>query len=57
MENLEITPKDEAKIDALVNEMGLSTESALSLLRDSDGTIRFNLPVEGDISDPKIKLG
>lgn len=57
LKKLEISPKDETKMDALVSELGLSLESMLSLLRDGDGTIRLNLPIEGDVDNPDIKLG
>jgi hypothetical protein len=32
-------------------------ETALSLLRDKDGTIKLQVPISGDIADPKFSVG
>ena len=32
-------------------------ETALSLLRDKDGTIKLKVPITGDIADPKFSVG
>ena len=56
LEKMKISPKNENRIKKFVSELTISIETAVSLLRDSDGTIRIKLPVTGDISDPDIGL-
>ena len=57
LKKLKLSPEDKNKIQRLASELTVSVETALSLLRDKDGTIRLKLPVSGDISDPKIGMG
>jgi len=37
--------------------VSLPVSLAISLLKDPDGTINLNVPVEGDLNDPKFSLG
>lgn len=37
--------------------IGLPVKLALAILRDRNGDIRFNVPVTGDLNDPKVKIG
>lgn len=57
MKKTSLVPDDENKIKKVVTELTVPLESAISLLRDSDGSIKLKLPVSGDISDPRIGLG
>jgi len=37
--------------------IGLPIKLAIALLRDRNGDIRLSVPVEGDLDDPKLKIG
>jgi hypothetical protein len=37
--------------------INLPLDLAVSLLKDSDGTIHVELPIEGDVDDPKFRVG
>ncbi len=39
-----------------VTELPVSLDFALNLLRDSDGTIELDLPIEGDLDDPEVNV-
>src|SRR5262249_33411303 len=47
--------KDEA--DPLAADLGVPLETGLMLLQDDKGDIQLEIPVKGDLKDPKLGLG
>ncbi len=57
LDNLKVTPKDDNKMKQLTAKLTMPLDTAMSLLRDKDNSIRIKLPVHGDITDPKFEIG
>jgi hypothetical protein len=46
----------EPKQIALSKEASIPLETALNLLRDDDGKVRLDIPIEGNLTDPDFKI-
>jgi len=46
--------RDAEKIEGLTQQLSMPLDAALDLLKDSDGNVALDLPVKGDINDPKF---
>lgn len=45
---------DQDKVDALTDQEGTSLNATLALLREKDKSIRLEIPIKGDITDPQF---
>jgi len=54
---LTVETSDKDKINKMTSMLTMPLDSALSLLRDKNDVIKLDLPVSGDINDPKFGLG
>jgi len=52
MNNLELKPGDKEKMKAMTEQISISLDTALSMLRDSNNNIKLNVPIKGNINDP-----
>ena len=57
LRNSRFVPVDEATIARVSRQISMPVETALDLLRDSNGNIHLTIPVRGDLTDPDVGLG
>lgn len=56
LNNLNVKVSDPEKLKGLTTQLSMPLDAALSLLRDKDNNIRLQLPVGGDLQNPKFNL-
>ncbi len=56
LNNLEVSPKNEKKMEKLAAQLTMPLDAALAMLRDKEKNIRLTLPVSGAMDDPKFDL-
>lgn len=56
LRNLQVKVADEKEAQQLQRKLSMPLDTALNMLRDGDDHIRLDLPVTGDIRDPKFEL-
>jgi outer membrane protein OmpA-like peptidoglycan-associated protein len=56
LSNLKLSPLSPADAERLSAQVGIPVETAVSLLKDADGTIRLELPISGTTDSPDIDL-
>ena len=56
LSNLKLSPLSPADAERLSAQVGVPVETAVSLLKDADGTIRLELPISGTTDSPDIDL-
>lgn len=56
LRNSKFVPADKEVIDRISKQITMPLDTAIGLLRDKNGNLRLNVPVEGDIQDPNFKL-
>ena len=54
---LELEKLSKSEQDEFTKELGLPVNTALSLLRDRNDDIKINIPVEGNLNDPRVRVG
>ena len=57
MNQLVLSKLEQDELTELDNQLGMPVNTAINLLRDADGTIELNIPVQGDLNNPEIKIG
>lgn len=57
LRGLEVEPLDPATMAELQTELAMPLDSALNMLRDGNNVIRLELPVSGDLHNPRFDLG
>jgi|UPI0003751269 hypothetical protein len=56
LDHLKVTAQTPTVVDTLQNFIGLSPEAALDTLRDSNDSIKLDIPIDGDLAAPDFKL-
>lgn len=56
LNKLELEPVNEALIASLSKQLTMPVGTALDLLKDDDGVIKLELPIEGDLNNPDIDI-
>jgi len=54
--NINVSPQDETKMAQLATQLTMPLDVALSTLTDKNNDVHLDLPVSGDISDPKFSI-
>lgn len=54
LRRLQIGPENPDLMQQLTGKLSMSLDGALDLLRDSNGDISLNLPISGDLTNPKF---
>lgn len=54
---LEVEAVHEEDRSEATGELGVPLGTALNLVRDSDGTIHLDIPIQGDLNDPAFRIG
>lgn len=57
LRNSRFVPEDEAIIASMSKRISMPVDMALDLLRDSNGNVKLNIPISGDLSNPDFGAG
>lgn len=55
--DLDLERIDTGKLDEFTDQLGMSLDAALDLLRDGDRNIRLELPITGKVTRPNVEFG
>jgi len=57
LHKLQVQPQNPKKMRQLTAQLGMSLDSALSMLRDRHDNISIKVPISGDVDDPRFNFG
>lgn len=56
LKNLDVEPRDKKKLDKLTRQLSMPLDTAISLLKDGSNNIRIDIPLSGDVSNPRFNF-